>query len=162
MFLYDNRYDNRQPKIDVALNMSKPYPDFPLTAHRNGQWCKKIRGKVHYFGRIEDWQSALQLFQLQKDDLYAGRKPRSGDEPTLGELMNQFLWSKKLLVQSGEITARSYDDYQGTCDKIAESIGTSTIPPSQVIVTSPPVSSILCPPPSVFSSASCVLCPASS
>jgi hypothetical protein len=23
----------------------KPYPEFPLTAHPNGQWCKKIRGK---------------------------------------------------------------------------------------------------------------------
>ena len=23
---------------------SKPYPNFPLTAHNNGQWCKKIRG----------------------------------------------------------------------------------------------------------------------
>src|SRR6266568_4740776 len=30
---------------------SKPYPAFPLTAHPAGYWCKKIRGKIHYFGR---------------------------------------------------------------------------------------------------------------
>jgi hypothetical protein len=29
---------------------SKPYPTFPLTAHNNGQWCKKIRGQIHFFG----------------------------------------------------------------------------------------------------------------
>jgi hypothetical protein len=28
----------------------KPYPEFPFTAHPNGQWCKKIREKLHYFG----------------------------------------------------------------------------------------------------------------
>src|SRR5439155_16346873 len=32
----------------------KPYPDFPLTAHPAGYWCKKIRGKIHYFGPWDD------------------------------------------------------------------------------------------------------------
>ena len=29
--------------------LEKPYAGFPLTAHSSGVWCKKIRGKLHYF-----------------------------------------------------------------------------------------------------------------
>lgn len=107
---------------------AKPYDEFPLTAHPNGQWCKKIRGKLHYFGSWEEWQDALALFQEQRDDLYAGRTPRrQGDGPTLAELMDRFLYSKKLLSDAGEITTRSYSDYERTCDKIEASISTTRL-----------------------------------
>ena len=31
----------------------KPHKDFPLTRHPRGYWCKKVRGKLVYFGRID-------------------------------------------------------------------------------------------------------------
>jgi hypothetical protein len=50
---------------------AKPYPEFPLTAHLAGQWCKKIRGKIHYFGRWSDPDGALNAYLAVKDDLHA-------------------------------------------------------------------------------------------
>ena len=38
---------------------SKPTSDYPLFAHNNGQWAKKIKGKLHYFGPWGDPRGAL-------------------------------------------------------------------------------------------------------
>ena len=59
----------------------KPYSGFPLTPHANGQWCKKIRGKLHYLGTWAAPEEALQEYLHLAKDLHAGRKPR----PTLPE-----------------------------------------------------------------------------
>jgi integrase len=101
------------------IRLAKPYKDFPLTAHPNGQWVKKIRGKVHYFET--DPQEALARYQEERDDLHAGRKPRArGNGTTLADLLNGFLNSKRLLKGSGELSPRSYADYEKTCDRIAD------------------------------------------
>lgn len=39
---------------------AKPFPSYPLYAHRSGQWAKKIRGPARYFGPWSDPQGALQ------------------------------------------------------------------------------------------------------
>ncbi len=53
----------------------KPHPSFALTAHPNGQWCKKIRGQVHFFGVWSDPEGALQRYRAVAGDLHAGRAP---------------------------------------------------------------------------------------
>jgi hypothetical protein len=87
----------------------KPYPDFPMTPHAGGKWVKKIRGKLHYFGRWgrmrdgkmerlpdDGWQEALKLFKAQWPDLKEGHKPRGvkDGQLTLAELCNRFLTAK--------------------------------------------------------------------
>jgi integrase len=98
----------------------KPRPDFPLTAHvASGQWCKKIKGKIYYFGVLADPEAALKLYVAEKDDLYAGRKPaRRSDGLRLLELCAKFLRFKLSLVESGELSKRSWYDHQIGCKRL--------------------------------------------
>ena len=45
---------------------------FPLTLHKTGQFCKKIRGKLYYFGT--DKQKAVQRYLEQAGSIhYSGK-----------------------------------------------------------------------------------------
>src|SRR5438477_3010990 len=97
---------------DKPVKPSKPYPEFPLTAHPAGYWCKKIRGKLHYFGPWTDPDGALAKYLKQKDDLHAGKSPRS--EPaalTVKDLANAYLNAKDQAVKAGELSPRTRADY---------------------------------------------------
>ena len=97
----------------------KPRPDFPLFPHGNGQWCKKIRGKQHFFGVWDNPDTALEAYLDQKDDLHAGRKPRARrDGLTLKDLCNRFLTAKQRKVDSGELSPRTFQDYYRTCESL--------------------------------------------
>jgi len=40
------------PKIVTKSERpGKPYEEFPLYAHRNVQWAKKVRGRTYCFGK---------------------------------------------------------------------------------------------------------------
>jgi integrase len=102
----------------------KPYTEFPLFPHATKRWAKKIKGKTHYFGPWADPEGALQLYLDQKDDLHAGRTPRvRSDALTVRELVNRFLTAKKMLLDSGEIAPRTWQDYHATCDRIGKAFG---------------------------------------
>jgi integrase len=103
---------------------AKPYADFPLFPHATGRWAKKIRGKFHYFGPWADADGALKKYQEQRDDLHAGRTPRvQADGFTVRHLLNHFLTSKRHLLDTREITNRTFLDYHGTCGRVGECFG---------------------------------------
>jgi integrase len=92
---------------------SKPYPEFPLFPHATKRWAKKIRGKMYYFGPWDDPDKALTEYERQKDALHAGRKPRpQTDGLTVKELANAFLNHKKALLEAGELSPHTWDNYE--------------------------------------------------
>ncbi|MDA1055201.1 MAG: tyrosine-type recombinase/integrase [Planctomycetota bacterium] len=102
-----------------------PYDDFPLSFHPpSGRLYKKILGRRRYFGYADNWQDAIEKFQRERDDLYAGREPSVSVEGlTVKDLCNHFLTNKKQLVASGELTTRSFSDYQSTTDRLVKVFG---------------------------------------
>jgi integrase len=96
---------------------------FPLGRHPKGYWCKRIKNKLHYFGKIADdpdGAEALERYLATKDDLIAGRKPRDHKSGglTVADAANHFLNGKRLAMEAGEITKRTHDEYKGTCKRL--------------------------------------------
>jgi integrase len=106
----------------------KPYPDFPLFPHANGQWAKKINGKPFYFGIWAEPDKAVARYDRERDALYAGRKPQTtGEGVTVKQLTNHFLNAKNRLVTAEEIKKRTFDEYTSTCELIADQFGRERI-----------------------------------
>ena len=104
----------------------KPYPEFPLTAHPSGRWCKKHRGKQYYFGRIDDWQAAFGRYEREWPHIIDGRTPPpvdTGDGCTLRDLCNAFLTSKRNRLNSGELSSHTFAKYYETCELLIRQFG---------------------------------------
>jgi hypothetical protein len=111
----------------TAPKPKKPHPDFPLFPHATGRWAKKIKGRLHYFGKVADdpkGRIALNLYLDQKDDLLAGRTPRSKlGVLTVLELCERFLEAKEAKKESGELTTATWNQYYLVCKRILEFFG---------------------------------------
>src|SRR5438045_6211906 len=106
-----------KPDKSASAKPAKPHPDFPLFAHATKRWAKKIRGKMHYFGPWSDPDGALAKYLEQKDALHAGRKPRPDpDALTVKDAANAFLNAKKALLDAGELSPHTWDNYKRSTD----------------------------------------------
>jgi len=102
------------------------HPSFPLFPH-DGRWTKKVLGKLKYFGSVATdpkGVAALDKWLEQKDELLAGRTPRSKtDGLTLRELCNKFLAAKLTNVKIGKLSPRTFVEYNRTADILIETFG---------------------------------------
>jgi integrase len=100
---------------------------FPLTLHPTGQYCKKIKGKLHYFGN--DKQKALQNYLEQATILHAGRGNKCAtpvENMTLKTLRNLYLEHQESKVQTGELTAAYFSDQVKSLRKFVRFIGSNS------------------------------------
>lgn len=96
---------------------------FPLWWHKGAKsWCKKVRGQFHYFGT--DKAKALDRWKREGQAILDGEpSTRASDELTLAELVNQFLNARRLDVEAGELTARTWAEYHGACERVVKTFG---------------------------------------
>ncbi len=90
--------------------------DYPLRWHPRSGWCKKIKGKVIYFGKVPPGE-ALQRYHHEKDFLERGELPPAYDPNaiTIRELCNEFLAEKEGHVESGELSRLTWGGYYRAC-----------------------------------------------
>lgn len=121
----------KSTRKQTAEKPAKPRGDFPLFPHARGYWAKKVRQKLHYFGKITDdpdGEKAINSWLDQKDDLLAGRSPRVHREGfTVRELCDRFLVSRRHKLESNELALVSFRDYYATCKRIIGAFGSSRV-----------------------------------
>ncbi|MHC4386160.1 MAG: tyrosine-type recombinase/integrase [Planctomycetota bacterium] len=97
---------------------------FPLTRHSTGQYCKKIKGKMYYFG--SDKQEALQRYIDQAAYLHGSnhnfQRPVD-DSMTLKQLCDMFLKYQFTKVKADAITAQHYNDQVSSLNKLMAFLG---------------------------------------
>jgi len=97
---------------------------FPLTLHPTGQYCKKIKGKIRYFGT--DKKQALERYLGQATYLHGGQsliQKASNGKMTLKELSNLYLQYQHSRVLADELTPKHYNDQIGSVRRLMSFLG---------------------------------------
>ena len=97
---------------------------FPLTLHPSGQYCKKIKGHIYYFG--SDRKQALERYFDQAMFLHGYNntllKSTNGNM-TLKEICDLYLKYQKTKLQANNLTVRHHNDQIGSLKKLMEFLG---------------------------------------
>jgi integrase len=97
---------------------------FPLTLHATGQYCKKINGKMYYFG--SDKKQALERYLDQATYLHGGRnliQKASNGNMTLRELCTLYLQYQQSKVKANELSAKHHNDQISSLKRLMSFLG---------------------------------------
>jgi integrase len=97
---------------------------FPLTLHPTGQYCKKIKGRIHYFGT--DKKRALQRYLDEAAYLHGRQRATmagSGGNMSVKELCDLYLRYQHSKVVAGDLTPRHYSDQTRSLGQLVSFLG---------------------------------------
>ena len=120
---------NSNKKAEIAKwrewKKTKEGREFPLTVNGNGQWSRKARGRVYFFGILSDQEAARAEWLRCRDDILAGRgkPPKDNGELTVAKGCNRFLHSRRQRLEDGELSRGMWHEYECVCTKIVEHFG---------------------------------------
>ena len=65
------------------MTPTKPTPDFPLFTHANGQWARKLNGKLRHYGPWADayWALNKYLGEVKPSNLPLESEPDKPPKP---------------------------------------------------------------------------------
>ena len=93
----------------------KPYQEFPLFAHQNGQWAKKIQGKLWFLGVWAHLDADFRKYLDEVAEIQAGRDPRrsglvqvSLDQLTVYDFCKAFPERKLAGAKAAEVSNRHF------------------------------------------------------
>ncbi|OQB45427.1 MAG: site-specific tyrosine recombinase XerC [bacterium ADurb.Bin157] len=112
---------------EIQNKRKKRSDKFPLTLHPTGQFCKKVRGKLYYFG--SDKKIALQRYLEQAAYLHSGNTPilgRNNKDISIRYLCNVYLENQTMRATIGQIKARHVCDLTILLRDFVRFIGPST------------------------------------
>jgi hypothetical protein len=92
--------------------------------HPTGQYCKKINGKIHYFGANK--KQALERYLEQATYLHGGQnfaQKASNGSMTLKELCDFYLEYQHSKVLSGDLVARHHNDQIRSLNRLISFLG---------------------------------------
>ena len=99
---------------------------FPLTRHPTGQYCKKIKGKIRYFGT--DKKKALERYLAQATYLHGSQslmqKASNGKMP-LRQLCDLYLQYQHSRLLAGALTPKHYNDSIDSLGRLMSFLGQS-------------------------------------
>ena len=93
----------------------KPYPEFPLTPHSSGQFCRKVNGKILYFGT--EPVKALAKWEATKDAL------QEAPPGSLQATVDRFMASRRQMQAEGKLSDRHVKDLDGTLASLVHTLG---------------------------------------
>ena len=107
-----------------TLKRKRRSDKFPLTRHPSGQYCKKIKGKMYYFG--SDKKEALQRYLDQATYLHGHQnnvQKSTGDGMTLKQLCDMYLKYQYSKLQANDLTANHHHEQVGSLKKLIAFLG---------------------------------------